>query len=88
MSGEPGDAPSPPVRPSAPDPEIYDSPRARIAREKGLPGPYIPGGDDPEPEAALQEERKYGRLLLFMVIAIVAAGFILGLVIAIAQGAR
>ena len=53
-------------RPAAlpPDPEAYDSPRARIARAKGLEAPYIAGGLDPNPEAGLAEERKYGKWLL------------------------
>ena len=50
-----------------PDPELYDSPRARIARAKGLEGPYIGGGFDPDPEKGLAEERKYGKWLLWMV---------------------
>jgi hypothetical protein len=66
-----------------PDPEEYDSPRAVRAREKGLEAPYIAGGIDPDPAAGLEEERKYGRLLVFMVVAIVAAGFVIGTVIAL-----
>ena len=37
----------PPVCP--PDPVEYDSPRAQIARAKGLEAPYIAGGLDPDP---------------------------------------
>jgi hypothetical protein len=73
-------APLPPDRaPLPPDPAEYDSPRA-----KGLEAPYIAGGDDPEPAAAHAEERRFGRLLVVMVVGIVAAGFIIGTIIALA----
>jgi hypothetical protein len=62
-----------------PDPEAYDSDRARIARERGLSAPYIAGGRDPDPVAGRREERFYGRLLLLMVGVIVLGGFILGI---------
>jgi hypothetical protein len=68
------------------DPAAYDSDRARIARAKGLPTPYIPGGRDPDPEPALREERYYGKLLLAMVITIVLAGFVLGIALTLATG--
>ena len=68
------------------DPAQYDSDRGRIARAKGLPAGYIAGGKDPDPEPGLQEERYYGRLLLGMVIAIILAGFVLGILITIATG--
>lgn len=73
-----------PDRPAAlpPDPEAYDSARATRAREKGLPAPYIAGGTDPDPGAGLAEDRRYGKLLIWMVAAIVASGFVVGLVIA------
>ena len=64
-----------------PDPEKYDDPRAELARARGLDAPYIPGGEDPEPEAAQREDRYYGRLLVIMVVAIVAGGFVLGIII-------
>ena len=64
-----------------PDPEKYDDPRAELARARGLEAPYIPGGEDPEPEAARREDRYYGRLLLIMVVAIIAGGFVLGIII-------
>jgi len=64
-----------------PDPEKYDDPRAELARARGLDAPYIPGGEDPEPEAARREDRYYGRLLLIMVVAIVAGGFVLGIML-------
>jgi hypothetical protein len=66
-----------------PDPELYDSPRAVRAREKGLNAPYIAGGSDPELVSAVAEERKYWRLLTAMVVTIVAAGFVIGTIIAL-----
>jgi hypothetical protein len=64
-----------------PDPVRYDDPRAELARARGLEAPYIPGGDDPEPKAARQQDRFYGRLLVIMVVAIVLGGFIVGVII-------
>lgn len=64
-----------------PDPDRYDDPRAELARARGLEAPYIPGGEDPEPEAARREDRFYGRLLVIMVVAIILGGFVLGIVI-------
>ena len=72
--------------PLPPDPEAYDSPRAVAARRRGLPAPYIAGGVDPDPEPGLREERKYLRLLVWMVVALVLGGFILGIVAAVATG--
>ena len=66
-----------------PDPAAYDSPRAMRARAKGLAAPYIAGGDDPDIGPALVEERRYWRLLVAMVLTIVAAGFVIGTVIAL-----
>ena len=63
-----------------PDPDKYDSPRAQLARARGLEAPYIPGGEDPEPEIAEREDRYYGRLLVIMVVVIVTAGFVLGII--------
>jgi hypothetical protein len=68
------------------DPEAYDSPRARIARAKGLEAPYIAGGLDPNPEAGLAEERKYGKWLLWMVAGLMFGGFVIGIAIAITVG--
>ena len=70
------------VRPNdiQPDPDKYDSPRAQLARARGLDAPYIPGGEDPEPDIAEREDRYYGRLLVIMVVVIVTAGFILGII--------
>lgn len=67
-----------------PDPDLYDSPRAELARARGLDAPYISGGTDPDPERAIQIDRYYGRLLLIMVIVIVLAGFVIGIAIALA----
>jgi hypothetical protein len=66
-----------------PDPEAYDSPRAAIARARGLAAPYIAGGRDPEPETGKREERFYVRLLVVMVAVIVLGGFVLGIVAAL-----
>jgi len=75
---------SPPAPPSPgllpPDPDAYDSERNRAARARGLSAPYIPGGRDPDPEAGIQEERRYLRLLLIMVAAIIIGGFVLGII--------
>ena len=66
-------------RPPLPaDPAEYDSPRAQIARAKGLEAPYIAGGLDPDPRPGLEEERHYGKLLLAMVVALMFGGFIIG----------
>ena len=73
--------------PLPPDPDLYDSPRAELARKRGLNAPYIVGGTDPNPGPALQTDRYYGRLLLFMVITIVLAGFVIGIAIAVAEAA-
>jgi len=75
-----------PPRHLPPDPAKYDSPRAELARARGLDAPYIPGGDDPEPETARREERFYGRILVIMVAVIVTAGFVLGILAAILGG--
>ena len=69
-----------------PDPAAYDSPRAQLARAKGLEAPYIAGGRDPDPERGLREERYYGKLLVAMVLALMFGGFVLGLAIAVATG--
>lgn len=66
-----------------PDPAAYDSPRAVRAREKGLKTPYIPGGTDPDPDAGRAQDRRYGTWLLIMVVAIVASGFIVGILTAL-----
>ncbi len=68
------------------DPAEYDSPRAQIARAKGLEAPYIAGGRDPDPVTGLAEERHYGKLLLAMVAALMFGGFIIGIVLTLAIG--
>jgi len=76
--------PTPPTASTLPpDPVAYDSPRAVRAREKGLQAPYIAGGDDPDPAAGLAEDRRYGKLLVAMAVAIVASGFVIGTLIAL-----
>lgn len=76
-SPPPTDGPSTPTVP--PDPAAYDTERNAAARARGLAAPYIAGGRDPDPEAGRREERRYLRLLLLMVGAIVLGGFALGL---------
>jgi hypothetical protein len=69
-----------------PDPAEYDSPRAQMARAKGLPAPYIAGGRDPDPEPGLREERHYGKLLLWMVLGLMFGGFVIGIALALVFG--
>jgi hypothetical protein len=69
-----------------PDPAAYDSPRAQMARAKGLQAPYIAGGFDPDPEPGLREERHYGKLLLAMVLALMFGGFVIGIALAVVFG--
>jgi hypothetical protein len=69
-----------------PDPEAYDSARAVEARRKGLPGPYIPGGGDPDLEATRRQERRYLWLLIGMVVVIVASGYVLGFLASVLGG--
>jgi hypothetical protein len=64
-----------------PDPDEYDSERARRARAKGLPGAYIPGGGDPNPDATRSAERRYLWLLVAMIAVIVIAGVVLDMVV-------
>ena len=77
-----------PPAPTAPDPAAYDSPRNERARIKGLEGPVITGGGDPNLAAAQAEDRRLWRLLIWMVVAIVAAGFIIGILLALAGPGR
>ena len=72
--------------PLPPDPAEYDSARAQIARAKGLEAPYIAGGQDPDPQAGLEEERHYGKLLLWMVLALMFGGFVIGIALTLAFG--
>ena len=74
------------ANPLPPDPAEYDSARAQIARAKGLQAPYIAGGQDPHPEIGLEEERHYGKLLLWMVIVLMFGGFVIGIALALAFG--
>jgi hypothetical protein len=67
------------------DPVAYDAVRNVHARARGLPTPYIPGGTDPDLGTALREERYYGKLLLGMVLALVLGGFVVGILVALAQ---
>jgi hypothetical protein len=67
-----------------PDPAVYDSERNTSARRRGLSTPYIPGGRDPNQAQADAEDRRYLRILLIMVIAIVLAGFVIGFAAALA----
>lgn len=77
-SPPPTDGPATPALP--PDPAAYDTERNAAARARGLAAPYIAGGRDPDPELGRREERRYLRLLLLMVCAIVLGGFVLGVV--------
>jgi len=63
-----------------PDPQAYDTERSAAARRRGLAAPYIPGGRDPDQASAEAEDRRLLRILVIMVIAIVLAGFVLGVV--------
>ena len=71
--------PTPATPPPPPDPAEYDTERSQAARARGLAAPYIPGGRDPDPERGAREDRYYVRLLLFMVVVIIAGGFVLGI---------
>lgn len=78
---EPAPAPeSAPGQPRPLDAARASDARAVLARKRGLPGPYITGGEDADPSAGRSEERRYGTLLVAMVVAIVLAGFVLGIV--------
>ena len=73
----------PDTAPLPPDPARYDEYRNVAARKRGLEGPYIAGGDDPELDETLRRERPYVRILIAMVAVIVATGFVLGFIGAI-----
>lgn len=81
---QPGGPPLPPEPDSPdqlpPDPEAYDSPRAVQARQRGLAAPYIAGGTDPDAERTRREERPLRILLVVMIVALVLAGFVLGII--------
>ena len=53
------------------DYEQATTPRAQLARARGLAAPYIPGGTDPDPGATAARERIYLRLLVALVVLIV-----------------
>jgi hypothetical protein len=77
----PGEAP-----PLPPDPEQYDAPRNVRARQKGLPTPYIPGGQDPDLAQSRRRERPYLQLLVLMAVVLVLLGFVLGIASALVTG--
>lgn len=81
---EPTALPPDQARALPPDPQAYDTERNARARAKGLEAPYIAGGEDPDPHRAHAEERRYWRLLVAMVLLIVASGFVIGTLIALA----
>ena len=64
------------------------SPRNVLARQRGLPTPYIPGGNDPDPEATARAERRYIRLLIAMVLSIVIGGFTISIAVLILNSTR
>jgi len=80
--------PAEPATPESvpPDPVAYDSARAVQARRKGLPGPYIPGGGDPDLEATQRRERRYLWLLIGMVVVIVLSGYVIGFLASVLGG--
>ena len=71
-----------------PDPVAYDAPRNEMARRKGLEQPYIAGGNDPEIEETLRRERPYVQILIWMVVILIALGFVLGMIGAIIGAPR
>jgi hypothetical protein len=81
----PDDPPRPPATLPPPDPAAYDTERNAAARARGLAAPYIAGGRDPDQEQADREDRRWVRILLIMVVAIVLAGFVLGFAAALAH---
>ncbi len=57
--------------------------------QRGLSAPYPPGGLDPDPDSGQREERRYLKLLVGMILAIVLGGFgvsILGVLLGFAGG--
>ena len=74
--------------PLPPDPDAYDAVRNEHARKRGLPQPYIAGGDDPALDKTLQSERRFVRLLVGMTVVIVAGGFVLGILGALLAAPR
>lgn len=60
--------------------EDATSPRGQAARARGLAAPYIAGGRDPDPDAGRRLERRYLRLLILMVAAIVLGGVAISII--------
>ena len=71
-----------------PDPVLYDEPRNVMARRKGLEQPYIAGGEDPEIEETLRRERPYVQVLIWMIVIVIAMGFVLGTISSIIGSPR
>jgi hypothetical protein len=71
------------ANPLPPDPDAYDAVRNEHARKRGLPQPYIAGGNDPALSQTLNSERRFVRLLVGMTVLIVAGGFVLGIAAAL-----
>lgn len=78
-AGEPAGAALPNPM-SAFDYQQATTPRAQLARARGLAAPYIPGGLDPDPAATSSRERIYVRLLIALVIVIVGGSVLVSVV--------
>ena len=78
--------PTPATPALPPDPVQYDAVRNEHARKRGLPQPYIAGGTDPDLPQTLTTERRYVRILVGMAVAIIALGFVLGIIAALITG--
>ncbi len=65
------------------DPEVYDSPRAQRARDKGLPGAVHHRWRGTRRAAGTRRGTSAGALARAMVAVIVAAGFVLGVIVAL-----
>ena len=61
------------------DYEQATSPRAQLARARGLSAPYIPGGTDPDAAETAVRERPYMNLLIAMVVAIVGSALLVSI---------
>ncbi len=79
-------SPAPESAPLPPDPVQYDAVRNEHARRRGLPQAYIAGGNDPALRETLRRERRYVRMLVWMVVVIVAMGFVLGILSVLITG--
>jgi hypothetical protein len=88
VTNEPPDSPPAGERPwqsaansmSTFDYEQATTPRAQLARARGLAAPYIPGGTDPDPAGTSARERPYVRLLIALVVLIVGGSFVVSIV--------